>query len=388
MITLVSEELWLVVAQLQLSRLLFVCGLLVLISLGFGYARVTRLINSMLSELTPSEDIDPLPLSLHLLLTQHRRLSNSFRGALGRVLSNESLSVSPAPGYFKALVLLRDSSKWKFNAYTLQSIKSILTQDYSARAGISLMASSTLTGLFIFCVLLLFLAVTIPEKAITAWTNTEGAVLATAIDSEVALSTELTQLVAVEWNSIFHEPVPKMALLGTSIMISLLLLDAGTKRDSILKLLGLTDNLIAQHFAVSLMYRWSTECDYQLIGSRLVGLRSNNGIDGLPCAFVLLEEAITPERMQQIAMELGEQRLSLRTYFAILFMDDQAFVDLSLKRRMQPIGRMQTRLNSLRVEDLGNTGHFWLWLNESRSIIEYSESDSVWDYLINAQLIK
>jgi len=235
---------------------------------------------------------------------------------------------------------------------------------------------------------LLFLAVTIPEKAITAWTNTEGAVLATAIDSEVALSTELTQLVAVEWNSIFHEPVPKMALLGTSIMISLLLLDAGTKRDSILKLLGLTDNLIAQHFAVSLMYRWSTECDYQLIGSRLVGLRSNNGIDGLPCAFVLLEEAITPERMQQIAMELGEQRLSLRTYFAILFMDDQAFVDLSLKRRMQPIGRMQTRLNSLRVEDLGNTGHFWLWLNESRSIIEYSESDSVWDYLINAQLIK
>jgi hypothetical protein len=171
---------------------------------------------------------------------------------------------------------LAGRSKWKLNELILIELKEKLVQEYILRSAISLVISTVLAMIMTFFLAALFLMASIPESVLLRWSymdpqDFETKPLVWAINKDTPLESELESFFS-SWympDVFANEPVPRVALLGSSFLVPLLLIQTASSPSTLCKLMGLTNEKVSEHVAVGLYYRWCVEPGFQELRSSL-----------------------------------------------------------------------------------------------------------------------
>jgi hypothetical protein len=314
LLTLISGDLWLMVNHLPIQVLLFFALMLIMFS---TIALLMRAGPLTAEEVNRFRSIGSLEVT-----------KSAFESMV-----SQGIQSLPHSDILEKLESLVKNSQWKLNENLFRRIKSQLAHEYGAQVAISLLVSSIMAILIGYLFFLVFYLVMVPESTVKYWVHSTGTInpasLAWSIDYTAQLRDEASRLVqGFDISVMASEPVPKMSLLSTAIIVSLFLFQISASSGKLLDFLGLTRAKVRVHLALLLAYWWCIEPDFQTIKPtlRFAGLSSKDkgwkDIMSAKFLFVICEKKVPAKHIPLIARQISGTRsgfnfallMSLSTY--------------------------------------------------------------------------
>ena len=305
-LSFLSTELWVIINRPSLAQIIAICAILIIASFVIALLQAQKTLEANIHE------IDFRKIEITKLAFTRIIDSNRNKSIYHRLLDS--------------LQNLKNISSWKLNDYLFNSLRAKIAKEYNYRTLVSLLISTLLIlplSYILSAAIYLFL---LPKDIVTEWTATESNWY---ISIQAPIDPQLLNLPnPFSVDSLEKEPTLRLAFFSTSIVISILLLQAGSSSKQLFKLIGLTTEKLETQLAVLMFFYWCTQEGYQVLDSPfpLHLARGNKFYTRFytiwNCSLVI-HNNLQNERLAQIAEEISKFQRSL---YCIVFTTHSNFI--------------------------------------------------------------
>lgn len=381
-VTYLTDDLWLLVSRLSLSHVVVLFSLPLLGALVIGYRRAKTLTKDKV-EINDYSDIDDL-----------------VRPAFTAIIENGHFHSSYFP-LLEDLRTVKQNNAWQLNHHVWHEQKVKLIEEYQKRFAVSLIIAIALVLPVTFVLYALVYLIALPKEVLLTWLHLSESsaadwvwILNDGASLSVQLEAFLIGLQGAQFVNILDEPIMKMATLGTSFTIALLVLETATRVDTLNNLMRLSENETLEHFSLLMFHHWLTHPDYQCIQPGWSLMRpfqtSKQVIYKTDYNFLiaLVKPTASTRQMRIWGKEIVQENNSQLT--CVIFMSPMTYLQMRppffrplptwvyFQRTFLPL---KDRYHLLAQSDPEHKSNFWVWNPHNDGLKRFEQVDEMMKYI-------